>query len=59
MLWVMEPTLTKIKAGWSAKGAGWAVHGPTREEALKRYREAEALHRVIMERDEKAAIREN
>ena len=50
---MLEPTITKIKSGWSARGDGWAVQGATQEEAIRLYREAEQQHRTIMERDEK------
>lgn len=46
----VEPRLSPIKAGWSAHGVGWAVHGATREEAIRKYLEAERLHRQIDER---------
>lgn len=42
-----EPTLLQIKRGWLAKGEGWAVDGPTKEEAVSRFREAERRHREI------------
>ena len=42
-----QPRLGEIKGGWAAYGDGWAVHGATKEEALKRYREAEERHREI------------
>ena len=45
-----EPILTPIKGGWAARGDGWAVHAPTREEAVERFREAEAKHKEIMAR---------
>ena len=41
------PVLLPIKNGWAAHGRGWAVHGKTREEALQKYREAEAKHAEI------------
>lgn len=42
-----DPMLLQIKRGWLARGEGWAVDGPTKEEAVKRYREAERRHREI------------
>ena len=42
-----EPRLTEIKGGWAAYGDGWAVHAPTREEAIKQFREAELRHERI------------
>ena len=48
-----NPQLTKIKAGWAASGDGWAVHAPTREEALRAYEEAKKRHAEIMRRRDK------
>jgi hypothetical protein len=45
-----EPILTEIKTGWAALGQGWAVHAATRDEALRRFREAEREHREILAR---------
>jgi len=45
-----NPRLTPIKAGWAARGNGWAVHGKTREEALRLFQEAENHHQIIMSR---------
>ena len=42
-----EPVLTPIKNGWAARGNGWAVHATTREEAIRKFREAEERHREI------------
>lgn len=47
--------LEPIKAGWAARGDGWAVHGVTREEAERKYREAVARHEAIAARTTKAA----
>ncbi len=33
------PIVEKIVAGWAAKGDGWAVHAPTKEEAIEKYKE--------------------
>lgn len=33
------PIIEEIKAGWAAKGDGWAVHASTKEEAVKKYQE--------------------
>jgi hypothetical protein len=41
------PTLLKIKTGWLAKGDGWAVEGPTREDAQKAYETARLRHEEI------------
>ena len=41
------PKLEPIKNGWAARGDGWAVHAPTQEEAITRFREAEQRHREI------------
>lgn len=46
----MDASLRQIKDGWAALGRGWAVFGATREEALRRYREAEARHDEINRR---------
>lgn len=37
------PHLAQIRGGWSAHGAGWAVHGSTPEEATDRYHKMEAM----------------
>ncbi len=42
-----EPRLMEIKDGWAARGEGWAVHAPTREEAIHRFRKAELRHEKI------------
>jgi hypothetical protein len=42
-----EPMLKETNRGWLALGAGWAVEAPSREEVLKRFREAEERHREI------------
>lgn len=36
-----------IKNGWAALSVGWAVHGETREEAIKLYHEAIEKHEEI------------
>lgn len=46
------PTLTKIKAGWSARGNGWAVQGATEEEALALFRDASLEYEKIAARPE-------
>lgn len=33
------PIIRKIKGGWAAHGNGWAVHAPTKEEAVAKYNE--------------------
>lgn len=44
----MEPLdLSPIKGGWAAYGQGWAVHGYTKEEAVRLYQEAVERHREI------------
>jgi hypothetical protein len=45
-----EPRLSEIVNGWAAIGDGWAVRGATREEAVRKFREAEERHRRIMAR---------
>ena len=47
---MVEPQLSPIKGGWAALGAGWAVFGESKDEALVKYREADELHRIIEER---------
>lgn len=42
-----QPTLTQIKNGWAAIGDGWAVHAPTKDEALRKYESAERRHEEI------------
>jgi hypothetical protein len=42
-----DPILRTIKNGWAAYGDGWAVHAPTREEAIQKYWEAVERHRLI------------
>ncbi len=42
-----EPKLVEIKHGWAAIGDDWAVHAPTKEEALQRYVEAHQRHAEI------------
>lgn len=42
-----NPVLIRIKNGWAARGEGWAVHAPTREEAIRKYEEAERRHKEI------------
>lgn len=39
--------LRPIKNGWAVLGTGWAVHGETREEAVRRYYEAIERHKEI------------
>jgi hypothetical protein len=43
----MEPRLEQIVGGWAARGRGWAVHAPTKEEALKRYAETQERYTRI------------
>jgi len=43
-----EPVLVPIYNGWSAHGDGWAVHGVTREEAIRNYWVTEERHREIL-----------
>lgn len=50
-----EPRMMKTRAGWLAVGDGWAVPGPTRDEALQRYRDAERRHDEIDARPLRAA----
>ncbi len=39
--------LRPIKGGWAALGDGWAVHGKTKEEAVRLFHEAMERHREI------------
>ncbi len=39
-----RPRLVKIKGGWAAHGEGWAVHGVTKQEALRLFEEAQKRH---------------
>lgn len=39
--------LRPIKNGWAVLGTGWAVHGATKEEAIKLYYEAIERHKEI------------
>lgn len=41
------PRTYAVKGGWAAAGDGWAVHGPTKEQALGNYAVAEAFHRLL------------
>jgi len=55
MLWsevrILEsPTLYAVKGGWAAQGRGWAVHALTREEALRKFEEAQKEHAEINRR---------
>ena len=45
-----SPRVEPIKNGWAARGEGWAVHAPTRQEALERFRVAKERHEVIEKR---------
>lgn len=38
------PLIEEIKSGWAAKGDGWAVHAPTKEDAIKKYKEREKYY---------------
>ncbi len=48
----VTPQLTPIKDGWAAFGEGWTVHGATKDEALRKFREAEERYRQIDARSE-------
>jgi len=45
--------LDRIKGGWAARGDGWAVHGATEDEAIRRYQEAVEKHREILARPDR------
>ena len=53
-----KPKLYQVKEGWGASGGWWAVHGKTREDALRRYDEAQALHQVINARIKAKRLKE-
>jgi hypothetical protein len=38
------PILEEIKAGWAARGDGWAVHAPTKEAVIQKYNEREKYY---------------
>jgi len=42
-----EPILLPVKVGWAAHGLGWAVHAPTREAVIQKYRERERLYAEV------------
>ena len=46
----MQPQLYPIKGGWAALGHGWTVFGESKEEAVRRFGEAERLHEEIQGR---------
>ncbi len=45
-----EPILRPTCNGWAAHGTGWAVHAPTRAEAIERCRRAELEHKKSLAR---------
>jgi hypothetical protein len=47
-----------IKGGWAALGDGWAVHGKTKEEAVRLYHEAIERHKEIDARPVEMATEE-
>ena len=47
---MFSPDLRPIKGGWAALGPDWAVFGESKEEAVRRYGEAERLHKEIQSR---------
>lgn len=51
----MEPRIERIKGGWAARAERWAVHAGTKDEVVRRFREAEERHREL---DEKARLAE-
>lgn len=54
-----EPILLPVKIGWSAHGDGWAVHAPTREEVIQRFRERIALYHQIDRRSYSNVLRDD
>jgi hypothetical protein len=46
----VRPRLEQIKNGWAARGDGWAVHGRTQDEAIRRFAEAEKRHTDLIKR---------
>lgn len=45
-----EPRLVPIIIGWAAHGIGWAVHAPSKDEAVQKYWERIALYQIVDER---------
>ncbi len=45
-----SPRLERIKGGWAARGNGWAVHGKSKNDALKRFWKAVKRHEEIARR---------
>ena len=45
-----EPILVQIKSGWAARGNGWAVHAPTKEEAISKYKQRKQFYSEILSR---------
>lgn len=45
-----DPILKPVFNGWTASGQGWAVHAPTREEAIEKFRQAEKQHQEVLAR---------
>ena len=41
------PLIEEIKSGWAARGKGWAVHAPTKEEAIEKYNEREKFYKWL------------
>ena len=44
---VKYPIIEEIKSGWAAKGKGWAVHAPTKEEVIIKYHEREKYYKWL------------
>jgi len=47
---ITEPKLSKTQAGWAARGDGWAVHAPTKEQVLVKFREREKFYEELTKR---------
>ena len=45
-----EPRLTRIKSGWAAHGDGWAVHGPTKQGAIEKFKKREEFYEDLAKR---------
>jgi len=50
------PRLLQTPTGWLAMAKGWAVSGATREDALRRFEEAQQRHDEIDARPEPPRI---
>lgn len=49
---MLEPILMPIKGGWAALGDGWAVFGESKDDAIKKFRQAESRHGLLNQREQ-------